>query len=213
MFNNLKKYGKEIVKELAISFFFVALVLLGYRFFLQKRLDSALSIANVMVVSPKKNSTVTKTVEFDDIIRRLKVYPKYGSVYATLQIPSISLELPVYFGDTNVILSKGVGHYSGSFFPGENGSIIMGAHNNVGFFRTLPNTSIGDKIVLDTVYGKFEYEIYDKQIVTTKQYDKIPIVRGEEILMLYTCYPVTTIGYTNQRYVVYAKKTGDAYEN
>lgn len=209
MLNILKKYGKEIVKELAISFFFVALFLLGYRFLLKEPLDKKLSILNVMAVSPKENDKEAKRVEFDDITKRLKVYPKYGSIYATLKIPSISLELPVYFGDTKEILSKGVGHYSGSFFPGENGSIIMGAHNNAGYFRELPSIKKEDVIIIDTVYGVYKYQTYDMKIVQMTDEDKIPIVRGDEVLMLYTCYPVTAVGFTSQRYVVYARKVSE----
>lgn len=209
MLNILKKYGKEIVKELAISFFFVALFLLGYRFLLKEPLDKKLSILNVMAVSPKEKDKEDKRVEFDDITKRLKVYPKYGSIYATLKIPSISLELPVYFGDTKEILSKGVGHYSGSFFPGENGSIIMGAHNNAGYFRELPSIKKEDVIIIDTVYGVYKYQTYDMKIVQMTDEDKIPIVRGDEVLMLYTCYPVTAVGFTSQRYVVYARKVSE----
>ena len=209
MLNILKKYGKEIVKELAISFFFVALFLLGYRFLLKEPLDKKLSILNVMAVSPKEKDKEAKRVEFDDITKRLKVYPKYGSIYATLKIPSISLELPVYFGDTKEILSKGVGHYSGSFFPGENCSIIMGAHNNAGYFRELPSIKKEDVIIIDTVYGVYKYQTYDMKIVQMTDEDKIPIVRGDEVLMLYTCYPVTAVGFTSQRYVVYARKVSE----
>ena len=209
MLNIMKKFGKKIVKEIAISFFFVALFLLGYRFLLKEPLDKKLSILNVMAVSPKDNDKEAKRVEFDDITKRLKVYPKYGSIYATLKIPSISLELPVYFGDTKEILSKGVGHYSGSFFPGENGSIIMGAHNNAGYFRELPSIKKEDVIIIDTVYGVYKYQTYDMKIVQMTDEDKIPIVRGDEVLMLYTCYPVTAVGFTSQRYVVYARKVSE----
>ena len=209
MLNYLKKYGREIVKELAISFFFVAIILLGYRLFFKDFLDSKISIINVMAVSPKNKDEKAKNVEFDDITKRLKVYPKYGSIYATLKVPSISLELPVYFGDTKEILSKGVGHYSGSFFPGENGSIIMGAHNNAGYFRNLPQIKVEDVITLETVYGTFHYKVYNTKIVRVTEEDQIPIIRGDEVLMLYTCYPVTAVGYTNQRYVVYARKVSE----
>ena len=130
-------------------------------------------------------------------------------IYATIKIPSISLELPVYFGDTKEILSKGVGHYSGSFFPGENGSIIMGAHNNAGYFRELPSIKKEDVIIIDTVYGVYKYQTYDMKIVQMTDEDKIPIVRGDEVLMLYTCYPVTAVGFTSQRYVVYARKVSE----
>ena len=35
--------------------------------------------------------------------------------------------------------------------------------------------------------------------------DKLPIQKDKEILMIYTCYPFVYVGYTTQRYVVYAE--------
>ena len=54
------------------------------------------------------------------------------------------VNLPVYFGDTLEILKKGVGHSSGSYFPGEGGSIIMAGHNFKTFLANLPKANIGD---------------------------------------------------------------------
>jgi sortase A len=42
------------------------------------------------------------------------------------------------------------------------------------------------------------------QIVEETETDKLPIQKDEEKLMIYTCYPFNNIGYTTQRYVVYA---------
>ena len=39
----------------------------------------------------------------------------------------MKLELPIYHGDTLKILRKGVGHYAGSYFPGENGTVLLAA--------------------------------------------------------------------------------------
>ena len=50
------------------------------------------------------------------------------------------------------------------------------------------------------------YEIYDEQVVLETETDKLPIQKGEEILMLYTCYPVKDMEKTPYRYVVYAEK-------
>ena len=34
--------------------------------------------------------------------------------------------------------------------------------------------------------------------------DELPVQKGEEILMLYTCWPINNIGHASERYVVYA---------
>ena len=49
-------------------------------------------------------------------------------------------------GDTLDILRYGVGHYAGSFFPGEGGSVIFAAHNN--YFRKLNQTKIPMRAIL-----------------------------------------------------------------
>ena len=62
--------------------------------------------------------------------------------YATIKIPKIDVDLPVYYGDSLDVLKKGVGHSSGSYFPGEGGSIIYMGHNSkkmfyLGIFRVI----------------------------------------------------------------------------
>lgn len=44
------------------------------------------------------------------------------------------------------------------------------------------------------------------KIVNETDLELLPIQKEKEILMLYTCYPFQNIGYTTQRYVVYAEK-------
>ena len=130
---------------------------------------------------------------------------EYGTQYATIEIPRIGANLPVYFGDTLEILKKGVGHSSGSYFPGEGGSILYMGHNSKKVFRRFSELQIGDEIKVTTTYGEYNYKIYDMQLIKETDLDKVPIQRDEEILMVYTCYPFNNVGYATQRYVVYAK--------
>ena len=44
------------------------------------------------------------------------------------------------------------------------------------------------------------------KLVNETEKDKLPIQKEKEILMVYTCYPFNNIGYTTQRYVVYANR-------
>lgn len=135
----------------------------------------------------------------------LRNCPNYGENYANLNIPSIDLELPIYYGKTLDLLKNGVGHDNDSYFPGEGGSIILMGHNYNRLLGKLPNVKIGDLVQIKTNYGEFNYTIYHTQVVEETETNKVPIQENEEILMIYTCWPINNIGYATERYVVYAK--------
>ena len=63
----------------------------------------------------------------------------------------------------------------------------------------------GDKIEIETSYGTFEYTIYQSKIVHETDLGAAPIQNEEEMLIIYTCYPINNIGHAYQRYLVYAK--------
>jgi sortase A len=133
-----------------------------------------------------------------------------GVKFATISIPSIDLKLPVYHGDTNKILRKGIGHYAGSYFPGENGTIILAGHNYESMFRNIDYIKKGEKITLKTTYGTFEYEVYDKKIVKATNLNAFKIQHETERLIIYSCYPLhQRTFFKSERYVVYAKKVSD----
>ena len=93
---------------------------------------------------------------------------------------------------------------AGSYFPGEGGSIIYMGHNSADTFRRFNELEVGDKIVITTSYGTFEYEIYDYKIVHETAIEELPIQKEKEILMVFTCYPLKNYGHAYERYVVYA---------
>ena len=68
------------------------------------------------------------------------------------------------------------------------------------------NLSNGNNIEIDTDYGEFYYKVYDTKVVNEYETDKLNIQKGKEILMIYTCYPFSSKGYTDKRFVVYAEK-------
>lgn len=65
------------------------------------------------------NSTDNKPIGTTDYTKiQITNYPNYGSKYGDVSFPAISLNLPLYFGDTLQILKNGgIGHSSGSYFP------------------------------------------------------------------------------------------------
>jgi sortase A len=81
----------------------------------------------------------------------------------------------------------------------------MAGHNFKKFLARLPETQIGDMIVLETNYGTFNYQITDQKIIDENNAEAVPIVDTAEVLMLYTCWPINNIGHASDRYVVYAE--------
>lgn len=156
----------------------------------------------------KVKNKITKSTFDEDAFEngRLKHYPNFAEQYAKMKIKKIGVDAPIYFGVTDEIILKGIGHDSGSYFAGENGTIIMCEHDYMNNFKRLGELKNGDIIEIQANYGDFYYKLYDEQIVLETETDKLPIQKSEEILMIYTCYPTNNTGKTQYRYVIYAKK-------
>ena len=55
-------------------------------------------------------------------------------------------------------LNKGIGHYFGSRYPGENGKVVLSGHRNT-VFKNLGKAKIGDQVVFETTYGTYIYKV------------------------------------------------------
>ncbi|MGL4606401.1 MAG: class D sortase [Eubacteriaceae bacterium] len=130
-------------------------------------------------------------------------FPSFGEEFGKIIIDKIGLISPLYQGDTEEIISKGSGHFYGSALPGEGSNVVISAHRNTQF-ANLGELTPGDQILLDTVGGKFVYEMVD--YVIFPDYDEQYILPTEtEVLTLLTCYPFDFIGAANDRYIVRCK--------
>ena len=189
--------------NLIVAIIFVLIILGTIYAVFGKSISLAISLVNK--VSIDTSNVVLEDVKLNSVTKRLENYPEYGTKYGSLQIESINVDLPLYYGDTLSILRNGVGHSSGSYFPGEGGTIVCMAHNTKGYLYDLSKIEIGAQIIIETNYGKFTYEVYDTKIVHKTEVDAIEIQNEEEILDLYTCYPVNTFGHATQRFIAYSK--------
>ena len=199
---------KKFASHLAVSFFFAAIFVVVYYFLLEERVDTYVSLINTTAIG---DSVIKDEASYNFEAKRLIKYPSYGSKYATLEIPSINLKLAVYHGDNKKILRHGVGHYTGSYFPGENGSILYAAHNTSGFFKKLDKVKIGDIVTIKANYGTFKYKVESTKVAKETDMSSFPIQHEKELLMMYTCWPInrSIVGRKTQRYVVYAVRIGD----
>lgn len=197
----IKKTIKATIIYLIVALLIAILIIGNIKLFFGAKIEETISLVNKVAIDISQKE-VKETVLDNN---KIKNYPEYGTQYATIEIPKIDVNLPVYFGDTLEILKKGVGHSSGSYFPGEGGSIVYMGHNSKNVFRRFSELQIGNEITIKTNYGEYKYKIYDMQLIKETDIDKLPIQKEKEILMIYTCYPFNNIGYATQRYVVYAE--------
>lgn len=214
MQNKHRKEGlKAAIFYLIVAFLIVIIIsMISIRFGKEKFLMATDLLDIITVDSEIKEDSIPPVLENfeeeteDENFSLLMNPPDYGTEYATLKIPSIGIDLPIYYGKTLDLLKKGIGHDNDSYFPGEGGSIVLMGHNYGRFLRKLPQAKKGDAIQIITNYGEFTYQIYDTQIVNENDTDKVPITDKEEILMIYTCWPINNVGYATERYVVYSKR-------
>lgn len=202
--NKLVQALKATISSIIVAFFITSALMLVIYLFCGQEIEEIFSLVSKVSIdiNPEREQ---EPIEIDTDDNTLVNYPEYGTQYATIKIDKIDLEAPVYYGDTLEILKKGVGHSSGSYFPGEGGSIIYMGHNSKKMFRRFSELQIGNEIKVTTTYGEYTYKIYDMQLIKETEVDKLPIQKDKEILMVYTCYPFNNIGYATQRYVVYAE--------
>ena len=203
MLKFIEKTIKATILNIIVALLIITIILFAVFMVFGAKIEETVSMASKITIDIDKKEDI-KPIEIDSE-NRLKNYPEYGTKYATIEIPKIDVDLPVYYGDTLEILKKGVGHSSGSYFPGEGGSIIYMGHNAKKIFRRFSELQIGDGITVKADYGTYQYKIYDMKLIKETDIDELPVQKDKEVLMIYTCYPFNNIGYASKRFVVYAE--------
>lgn len=148
----------------------------------------------------------TSKIKAENTVKESEVViPNYGTHYAELEIAESNVKAPVYFGDSDSVLRKGLGQYLGSMIPGYGKPILISGHNNT-FFKNLKNVKVGDNIKITTSYGVYEYKVTNSKIANANDKSAYDLGQEKEELILYTCYPFDALGLINKRYFVYADK-------
>ena len=131
--------------------------------------------------------------------------PEMGKASGILTIPKLKADLPIVEGTDADDLAKGVGHYKGSYYPDQNGQIVLSGHRDTVFRRT-GELDIGDQLKITVPYGEFVYEITHTKIVDQHDTSIITLQNEKEELVLTTCYPFHFVGNAPERYIIYAKR-------
>jgi sortase A len=117
--------------------------------------------------------------------------PTFGPQAAIrIVIDRIRVDAPVVEGDDWESLKKGVGHHTGSANPGQRGTVVVSAHNDVfgEIFRDLNQLEPGDEVLVFTQERSYRYVVTETLIVEPTEVDVLEPTH-EPILTLITCYP------------------------
>ena len=119
-----------------------------------------------------------------------------------IRIPAIDVNASVVQGDGWEQLKKGVGQHIGSANPGQDGNLILSAHNDIfgEIFRHLDELQPGDEVLVSTQQRTYTYTITRIQIVEPIRVDLMDAT-SYPALTLISCYPYLI---DNQRIVVQA---------
>ncbi|WOV89124.1 class D sortase [Sporosarcina oncorhynchi] len=131
-----------------------------------------------------------------------------GQTIGVLQIPTIGKELPIVEGIDEDALKNGVGHYTGTVYPGQKDQILLSGHRDT-VFTGLDKLKTGDPIIVEMQHGSFTYGVKDTAIVDGNDTSIIHSTAPNEMLILSTCYPFRYIGNAPQRFIIYAEPMGD----
>ena len=152
-------------------------------------------------------------------------YPKVPGYYDTLRVTDnsmigyvkidrIGVELPIYHGTSEKVLSKGVGHLEGSSLPvgGENTHSVMSAHRGLAsakLFTDLDKIVVGDVFLIRVLDEILTYEVDQINIVEPDETQSLLIEEGSDLCTLVTCTPY---GINSHRLLVRGHRIENAEE-
>ncbi len=107
-----------------------------------------------------------------------------------IQIPAIGVDAPIVQGDGWEQLKKGVGQHVGTPDPGQNGNLVLSAHNDVfgEIFRDLDRLKPGDTITVFTNQRQFVYVVTDSKIVAPTEVSVMNQTEKPTVTLI-SCYP------------------------
>jgi sortase A len=111
-----------------------------------------------------------------------------------LKIDRIGVELPIYHGTSDNVLSRGVGHLQGSSLPvgGENTHTVMSAHRGLPsakLFTDLDRVELGDTFQIVVLNQVLTYQVDLIKVIVPTEISNLQIIEGGDYCTLFTCTP------------------------
>ena len=132
----------------------------------------------------------------------------HSGIMGYLEIPCISVNLPIYHGTDSNTLSAGIGHLLGSSLPigGESTHTILTAHSGMAsqkMFSDLDQLGEGDVFYLEVLDEILAYQVDAIHTVLPHDTTYLGITTGEDYCTLVTCTP---FGVNTHRLLVHGSR-------
>ncbi len=117
-----------------------------------------------------------------------------GNMLGYVEIPTIDLYLPVYYGTTDEVLSEGLGLLENTSLPvgGENTHAVISGHTGLAskkLFTDLTLMEEGDIFFIHVLNQHFAYQVDQIKVVWPYETDDLYIEEGQDYVTLLTCTP------------------------
>ena len=130
-------------------------------------------------------------------------------IMGTIEIPKISVNLPIYHGTTEEVLSIGIGHLEGTSLPvgGNDTHSILTGHRGVPnskLFTRLDELEKGDLFYIRVGNKTLAYQVNEIKVIKPEAAEELSIKTEKDMVSLITCTPY---GINSHRLVVTGERT------
>ena len=142
------------------------------------------------ILDPWLDAQRPGTEAYQEYLSQLNI----NDVMATVKIPSIDVNLPIYHGTETATLDKGIGHLFGTALPvgGESTHTVLTGHTGLGnatMFDQLTSVKMGDYFYIETAGRHLKYQVTDIRVVLPHETESLNKVEGKDLATLITCTP------------------------
>lgn len=134
-----------------------------------------------------------------------------SEIIGYLEIPDISLSLPLYLGASEGNMANGAVVLAETSMPvgGENTNCVIAAHRGWGgspYFRDIDKLRTGSVICIVNPWEKLFYQVTGTAVVHETDCGILNIQPGKDMVTLFSCYPYGVVG-TDYRLAIFCERT------
>ena len=142
------------------------------------------------ILDPWLDAQRPDTAPYQEYLSQLNL----NDVMATIKIPAINVNLPIYHGTESATLDKGIGHLFGTALPvgGDSTHTVLTGHTGLGtatMFDQLTSLKEGDVFYIEVPGRHLKYQVTDIRVVLPNETETLNKVEGKDLATLITCTP------------------------
>ncbi len=147
-------------------------------------------LGNVIITDPfDPNFEPSKDYEYESLINL-----NGDGIMATVDIPKISLSLPIYHGTSKEVLEAGAGHLQNTSLPvgGENTHCVVTGHTGLSSAKLFTDLNLleeNDVFYINVLGKKLAYKVCKIYVVEPDDTKTLRVYGGEDLVTLITCTP------------------------